>query len=510
MLGAVRLIFLASILAALAYGKEIFRHEARKLPDHLLFGVATAAYQIEGAWNKDGKSENIWDRVSHREPCVVDNCDTGDVADDSYHQYKRDVEMMRELGLDFYRFSLSWSRILPTSFPDQINEKAVQYYNNLINEMLKYNIQPMVTLYHWDLPQKLQDLGGWTNPHIVDWFTDYSRVVFRLFGDRVKYWITINEPREVCYQGYAAQSLAPLYNISGYADYMCAKNLLLVHANVYHLYNNVFRKAQGGQIGITLSAQWYEPESEEDIEAAEDYRQFEWGIYANPIFSESGDFPAVMKRRIAAKSKEQGFPRSRLPQFTPEEVDLIKGSFDFFGLNHYTAYRVYRNESVYGHYNSPSTYDDLEAISYQDSSWDSAASKWLKRVPWGFYNLLTKIRKDYNNPPVFITENGFSTRGGLIDDDRIKYYRTYIDAMLDAIEDGSDIRVYTAWSLMDNFEWMRGYSERFGLYEVDYESPERTRTPRKSAYVYKEMLRTRTLDYHYEPDMSLGMNVEKN
>ncbi|CAG9566618.1 unnamed protein product [Danaus chrysippus] len=265
----------------------------------------------------------------------------------------------------------------------------------------------MVTLYHWDLPQKLQDLGGWANPHIVDWFTDYARVVFELFGDRVKYWITINEPREVCYQGYGGQSLAPLYNISGYGDYMCAKNLLVAHANVYHLYNNEFRKAQGGQIGITISAQWYEPESEKDMEAAEDSRQFE-------------------------------------------------------------------------------------------------------RVPWGFYNLLTKIREDYNNPPVFITENGFSTRGGLIDDDRVKYYRTYIDAMLDAIEDGSDIRVYAAWSLMDNFEWMKGYSERFGLYEVDYESPERTRTPRKSAYVYKEMLRTRTLDYHYEPDMSSGMNIDDN
>ncbi|OWR46179.1 putative lactase-phlorizin hydrolase [Danaus plexippus plexippus] len=423
MFGAVRLVFLAFILAVLANSKKISRHEARKIPDHLLFGAATASYQIEGTWNEDGKSENIWDRVSHREPCVVDNCDTGDLADDSYHQYKRDVEMMRELGLDFYRFSLSWTRILPTSFPDQINEKGVQYYNNLINEMLKYNIQPMVTLYHWDLPQKLQDLGGWTNPHIVDWFTDYSRVVFQLFGDRVKYW---------------------------------------------------------------------------------------WGLYANPIFSEFGDYPAVMKDRIAAKSKKQGFPRSRLPQFTPEEIDLIKGSSDFIGLNHYTTNIVYRNESVYGYYSSPSFYDDIEVISYQDSSWESAASNWLKSVPWGFYKLLTKIREDYNNPPVFITENGFSTRGGLIDDDRVKYYRTYIDAMLDAIEDGSDIRVYAAWSLMDNFEWMRGYSERFGLYEVDYESPDRTRTPRKSAYVYKEMLRTRTLDYHYEPDMSLGMNVDDN
>ncbi|CAG9566621.1 unnamed protein product [Danaus chrysippus] len=288
---------------------------------------------------------------------------------------------------------------------------------------------------------------------------------------------------------------------------MCAKNLLVAHANVYHLYNNEFRKVQGGQLGITISSAWYEPESEKDVKAAEDVIQFEMGIYANPIFSESGDFPSVVKERIAAKSKEQGFPRSRLPQFTPEEIDLIKGSFDFFGLNHYTTYMVYKNESVYGHYSSPSFNDDIEVITYQDSSWHSGASLWMKSVPWGFYKLLTKIREDFNNPPVYITENGFSTRGGLIDDDRVKNYRTYIDSMLDAIEDGSDIRGYAAWSLMDNFEWVMGYSERFGLYEVDYDSPERTRTPRKSAYLYKEMLRTRTLDYHYEPDMSLGMNV---
>ncbi|CAG9566622.1 unnamed protein product [Danaus chrysippus] len=418
--------------------------------------------------------------------------------------------MIRELGLDFYRFSLSWTRILPTSFPDQINEKGVQYYNNLINELLKYNIQPMVTLYHFDLPQKLQDLGGWNNPHIVDWFTDYAKVVFELFGDRVKYWISFNEPREICSHSTQDPPQGSSYSVSGYADYMCAKNLLVAHANVYHLYNNEFRKVQGGQLGITISSAWHEPESEKDTQAAEDIRQFEMGIFANPIFSESGDFPSVVKERIAMKSKKQGFPRSRLPQLSPKEVDLIKGSFDFFGLNHYTTYIVYRNESVHGHYSSPSFNDDVEVMTYQEGSWDSGASLWMKRVPWGFHKLLTKIREDYNNPPVFITENGFSTRGGLIDDDRVKYYRTYIDAMLDAIEDGSDIKGYAAWSLMDNFEWVMGYSECFGLYEVDHESPERTRTPRKSAYVYKEMLRTRTLDYHYEPDMSLGMKIDDN
>lgn len=222
-----------------------------------------------------GKAENIWDHMTHTYPCVTTDCSNGDVAADSYHQYKRDVEMMRELGLDFYRFSLSWSRLLPTSFPDKISDAGLAYYNNLINEMLKYNIEPMVTLYHWDLPQKLQEMGGWTNPHIVDWYSDYARIAFKLFGDRVKHWITMNEPREVCYQGYGTTTKAPRLNIQGIAEYMCAKNLLMAHAKAYHIYDEEFRPSQGGSISITLSALWFEPEAEKDDVIAEETNQFE-------------------------------------------------------------------------------------------------------------------------------------------------------------------------------------------------------------------------------------------
>ncbi|CAH2240555.1 jg21029 [Pararge aegeria aegeria] len=489
--------------------KSVNRHEIRKIPDGLIFGTATASYQVEGAWNEDGKSESIWDRVTHTKPCPIQNCDTGDIANDSYHQYKRDVAMMRELGVDFYRFSLSWTRILSTGFPDKINEKGVQYYNNLIDEMLKYNIQPMVTLFHWDLPQKLQDMGGWTNPYIIEWFTDYTQVAFELFGDRVKYWFTINEPREICYQGYGSASLAPLLSISGYGDYKCVKNILVAHAKTYHMYKKEFQQTQGGTIGIALSVTWFEPESEKDAEAAEESRQFQWGIYANPIFSKTGDFPKVVKETVAAKSLAQGFSRSRLPELSPEEIELIKGSSDFFGINHYTTKIVYRNSSFDNNFPVPSYYDDIGALTHQNETWETAASSWLKVVPWGFYNLLTKIRTAYDNPPVYITENGFSTKEGLVDDGRINYYRLYINAMLDAIDEGSDVRVYTAWSLMDNFEWMAGYSERFGLYEVNYNDPKRTRTPRKSAYVYKEILRTRELDFHYEPDISLPIAIDE-
>ncbi|CAK1602810.1 unnamed protein product [Parnassius mnemosyne] len=479
------------------------RGGVRKFPDGFRFGTATASYQVEGAWNEDGKAVNIWDHLTHTQPCIIKDCSNGDIADDSYHLYKRDVEMMRELGLDFYRFSLSWSRILPTSFPDKINEAGVQYYNNLIDELLKYNIQPIITIYHWDLPQKLQEMGGWTNPHIVDWFGDYARTAFQLFGDRVKYWITINEPYQVCNMGYGDVDLAPMLNIKGVAEYMCAKNLLLAHARAYHIYDEEFRSAQEGVIFITCNAEWYEPATENDTEAANEHNDFQWGQYTHPVFSVTGDFPPAMKKKIAAKSAAQGYPRSRLPEFTSEEIEYIRGSSDYFGLNHYSTFLVYRNESVYGHYESPSFGDDLEALTYEKNEWKIGESEFTKYVPWGFYKLLTKIRRDYNNPPIYVTENGFATYGGLNDEDRVTYYKGYLNAMLDAIDDGSDVRGYTTWSLMDNFEWKQGYTERFGLYEVDYESPNRTRTPRKSAFVYKQIVRTRELDWHYEPDIDV-------
>ncbi|VVC97394.1 unnamed protein product, partial [Leptidea sinapis] len=496
------------VCASIVHSKVAERHEIRKFPEGFLFGTATASYQVEGAWNLDGKTENIWDHLTHTKPCKILDCSNGDIADDSYHQYKRDVEMMRELGLNYYRFSLSWARILPTGFPDQINQAGVDYYNNLINEMLKYNIEPMITLYHWDLPQKLQTLGGWANPNIVDWFGDFAKISYELFGDRVKYWITINEPYQICNNGYGDGSKAPLLEYSGIADYMCAKNLLMAHARAYHIYDKEYR-TEDGEIFIAFSAQWYEPESEEHEEAARDLNQFMWAQYVHPIFSKTGDFPPIMKERVAEKSREQGFARSRLVEFTPEEIEYVRGTSDVFGLNHYSTFLSYRNESLNSRFAVPSLNDDVGAATYQLSEWKIGESEKVMTVPWGFYKLLTQIREDYDNPPVYITENGFATYGGLDDDHRVEYYRGYLSAMLDAMDEGSDIRAYTAWSLLDNFEWRYGYTERFGLYEVDYESPERTRTPRKSAYVYKELVRTRALDLHYEPDMSKPLTIDE-
>ncbi|VVD00782.1 unnamed protein product [Leptidea sinapis] len=452
---------------------EYFVENTRKFPDGFMFGAATSAYQIEGAWNVDGKSESVWDHITHKRPCVLSKCETGDDAANSYYLYKEDVKMMRDLGLDFYRFSISWTRILPTGFPDKINEAGKNYYNNLIDEMLKYNITPMVTMFHVDLPQKLYQMGGWTNPYVVDWFSDYARVLFELFGDRVKRWLTINEPRETCNQEFAT-GYKDLY---GVAEYLCAKNVLLAHATAYHIYNNEFRDSQDGQIGI-------------------------WGQFTHPIFSENGDFPEKMKQLIEYKSFMQGFKRSRLPKLSSREVAMIKGSADFLALNHYSTEIVYRNESTSGFFESPSFYDDVNVIKYVPYEWKNTGSG-VMNVPWGIYKLLTKIREDYGNPPVYISENGYAGKSGIIDDNRILYMKEYLNAILDAMEEGSDIRMYTAWSLMDNFEWGSGYDTKYGLYEVNFTSGNFERVPRKSAYFYRSLLKKRILDMNYETDMSV-------
>lgn len=215
-----------------------------------MLGVATASYQIEGAWNEGGKGENIWDNLTHSRPELIADGSSGDIACDSYHHLEDDVAMLKNLGVDFYRFSLSWSRILPKGYSYQVNQEGIDYYNNLINALLAEGIEPMVTLYHWDLPQVLQDLGGWPNELMADYFEDYARVAFENFGDRVKTWITFNEPLNTCYQGYGNVLKAPALNITGFADYLCVHTVLKSHARAYHVYDEEFRSAQNGKNGI--------------------------------------------------------------------------------------------------------------------------------------------------------------------------------------------------------------------------------------------------------------------
>lgn len=463
----------------------------RKFPDDFIIGVASASYQVEGAWNENNKGENIWDRLTHTRPDVIKDHSTGDVACDSYHKYKEDVQLLKNVGFDFYRFSISWSRVLPTGESNVVNQDGIDYYNNLINELLANQIQPLVTIYHWDLPQPLQDLGGWTNALIVDYFVDYARVVFEHFGDRVKWWVTINEPGEVI-SGYGSEGYAPYFNYEGTADYLAAHNLIKAHAKAYRLYDKEFRAKQNGKLGITLHIRFFKEfaSSQEDKDAAERSMQFYCGLFAHPIYTKEGDYPPVVRERVDKNSAEEKRTRSRLPVFSKEEVEEMRGNFDFFGLNHYTTRLIQAGISG----PNPSMLRDSAAVWQIDPTWPTAASDWIKVVPWGFRGLLNWIKDHYDNPPVLITENGVSSNSGLKDTDRIQYYHDYLDAMLKAMyEDGCNVIGYTAWSIVDNFEWLKGYTERFGIYHVDFEDPKRPRTPKQSASFFKTLLSTRTL-----------------
>ncbi|CAG9827049.1 unnamed protein product [Diabrotica balteata] len=464
-------------------------------PKEFLFGVSTAAYQIEGGWNQDGKGENVWDHLTHTNPNITVDHSNGDVACDSYNRIKQDMDILNNLDVDHYRFSISWSRILPTGFDDNINEAGVTYYKNLIKELKILDIKPMVTLLHFDLPQKLQDMGGFLNESIVDWFGNYARVVYRLFGDDVKLWITINEPMQVCYYGYGTGFVPPFIQSEGILEYQCIRNLLKAHARAYHIYDEEFRSKQQGKLSMSFNANALLPGSDDikDIEAADRAQQFAIGVYTHPVFI--GDWPEIVKTRVAIRSKLEGRTESRLPAFTPEEIDYIHGTADFFGLNTYTAELVLDlgEEPPLGDH--PTRDHDALINTFQSSEWENTTVSAVKVVPQSIRPLLKWIKDQYNNPGVFITENGYPSAAGdmyLDDDRRIHYIQSYLKYIRETmVDDDVSVLGYTAWSLMDNMEWIMGYTIKYGLYDVNFTSPDLTRTARPSAQYYKEVILTR-------------------
>ncbi|KAJ8943035.1 hypothetical protein NQ318_022579, partial [Aromia moschata] len=449
------------------------------------------------AWNEDGKGENVWDYLLHNYPELSTDGSNGDVACDSYHKYKEDVALLKYLGVDHYRFSISWSRILPEGFSYKINDAGVQYYKNLIKELKDNGIEPLVTIFHWDTPQPIHEAGGWTSEFVVDYFADYARVCFKLFGDDVKYWITFNEPKQICQQGYGAGVKAPAVKSPGIGEYLCAHNVIKSHAKAWRIYDEEFRSTQNGIVGITIDTPWFEPNttSDEDVMAAERQLQFEFGWYANPIFN--GDYPEIMKIRVAMRSKLEGFTTSRLPAFTEEEIVYINGTYDFLGLNHYSSY--YTTTVPEPEIGDPSWEKDTAVEDFQDPSWSGSASEWVKFTPWGLRKLLKWIKDTYHDPPIIITENGISDNGTLgadMDDESLRthYVKYYLSNIRDAMEkDVVNVFGYTVWSLLDNLEWTKGFTEKFGLYQVDFNNPNRTRTAKKSATFYKNVINTRCL-----------------
>ncbi|KAJ8983484.1 hypothetical protein NQ317_014943 [Molorchus minor] len=483
--------------APLADDDEI---NSRYFPTDFKFGVANAATQIEGAWDEDGKGETIWDHFVHTFPDKISDGSTPDVAADSYHKYKEDVALIKAMGLDYYRLSIAWSRILPTGYPDEINQKGVDYYTNLFVELKENGIEPMVTLYHWDLPQPLEEeLGGWLNSKTADLFSEYAKICFELFGEYVKAWVTINEPKQVCDSGYDRGHFAPGIVSYGIGGYRCAYNVLLAHAKAYHVYDENFRTEQGGKIAMVLDSSWYEPgsDSEADQEASERIMQFYYGLYANPIVH--GNWPQIVIDRIGNRSQLEGFAQSRLPVFTQEEIDYIKGTYDYLALNHYTTTMV--NGTSEEEIGTPSCSADRSVLEWNNPEWTKNGSSWIYVVPWGLRRELGWLKKTYGDVEIIITENGLSDQSGVMEDDhRIAYFQGYLSSCLDAIyEDGVNLTAYIAWSIIDDWEWTGGIWVRIanisltklGMYAVNFSDPERTRTPRKSASFFTNVVKTR-------------------
>ncbi|XP_069681386.1 myrosinase 1-like [Periplaneta americana] len=467
-------------------------------PDDFMFGAASASYQVEGAWNVDGKGLQVWDEFTHTHPDRIFDNSSGDDSAKSYYKYKEDIKAIKDMGMQFYRFSISWARIMPTGLPNYINQRGIDYYNNLINEVLSSGLFPLVTMFHWDLPSHLQRFGGFTSDAIVTYFEEYADVLYKNFGDRVKWWLTLNEPFSFA-NGYETSLMAPGTNLSGIGVYLSSHNMIKAHARAYRLYDTKYRSVQQGKVSLTIPILWSEPlnrSSIADRKAAELSLQQKAGLYCHPIFSKAGDYPQELKDKIAERSRAQGFQKSRLPEFTPEEIEYIRGSADFLGLNEYTSYLVSAAKP-----NLELSYEnDIDANVYIPVQWiESNTSSWLTIAPKSIRRILQWFKKEYGPDwEILITENGFADDGTLNDNTRITYLATYMVEMLQAMYiDKSKVIGHTVWSVIDNFEWTAGYTSKFGLYHVDFNDPNRKRTPKKSSFFMANITQTKIIPKKY-------------
>ena len=445
-----------------------------------VWGVATSSYQVEGAWQEGGKGLSIWDAFAHT-PGKIMNGDTGDVSCDQYHRYPEDVKLMQEMGVGAYRFSMSWPRIVPDGVGEP-NDAGIAYYHRLIDCLLEHGIKPYVTLYHWDLPLTLQlEHDGWLRYETAEAFARYATICFDAFGDRVRDWMTFNENWVTAVLGHGQGCFAP-GRISPDEPYIAGHNLLLAHG----LAVKAFRENEmPGQIGIANNCDWREPltDSEEDVAAAQRSLEFFYGWCTDPVVF--GDYPAVMRERLG----------DRLPRFTEEQEGLLKGSYDFLGLNHYTTHFASATPVTENAVNpadgNGGMVDDQDVYLSCGRDWVRTGLGWFV-APWGFRKMLRWIHQRYKGPAIYVTENGTVAPESVDpdeyqDDFRCRFIGQYTEAMKQAREeDGVDVRGYFCWSLIDNFEWARGFSVRLGLVHCDYDSLKRT--PKSSFYLYRDMI----------------------
>ena len=441
-----------------------------RFPSDFLWGAATASYQIEGSPLADGARPSIWHRFSHTPGRTV-NGDTGDVACDHYRRFAGDVAIMRDLGLDSYRFSISWSRVLPDG-TGRVNERGLDFYRQLVDELVKANIRPMATLYHWDLPAALDDRGGWLNGDIADWFAEYANVVFGALDGGVEFWATLNEPWVVTDGGYLHGALAPGHRNIFEAP-IASHNLLRAHGRAVEAYRAIGKK----QIGIVVNLEPKEAasDSDEDRAAVERADAYMNRHYLDPIFRRA--YPDEMPELFG----------EAWPSFPSSDFDTIAQRIDFVGINYYKR-GVTKND--------PNTIVERatrvsprQAI-YTETDWEVHAPSLTKILLW--------FRDRYGATPIYITENGAAfydppvAFDSVVEDPlRVHYLREHIKALGDAMQAGVDVRGYFVWSLLDNLEWSLGYTKRFGLVHVDFTTQQRTL--KRSAHVYREVIRNRGL-----------------
>lgn len=467
-----------------------------KFPHDFLFGAASAAYQVEGGWNEDGKGPSNWD-VFSKIPGKTYEGTNGDVAVDHYNRYKEDIRLMAEMGLESYRFSIAWTRILQDG-DGEVNEKGLEFYNNVIDECLKYGIVPFVTLYHWDLPQSLESDGGWLNKRSVDAFERYAQICFESFGDRVKHWITFNEAIVFCKLGYITGAHPPAIQNDPKKYFQAIHNVLLAHSKSI---NNYKKLKQYGEIGIThvFSPAYSIDDCESNIQAAEHADNFETFWYYDPILK--GEYPEYMVKVL----DEKGW----LPNWNDEELEIIKlacDKNDFIGLNYYQPQRVARN------------YEELSATEYDRESStgrpgnanfdgyyktvmmdDKTYTKWGWEIsPEGFLNGLKMLKARYGDVKMYITENGLGDEDPIVGDKiedipRIDYIREHLKTVKLAIAEGINLKGYYAWSAIDLLSWLNGYKKQYGFIYVDHKN-NLERKKKASFYWYKDVIKTRGKD----------------
>lgn len=438
-------------------------------PGDFLWGVATASYQIEGSARRDGKGESIWDRFS-RTPGAIRTGEVGDVACDHYRLYKQDVRMMKEMGLRGYRFSISWPRVFPEG-RGKLNKKGLGFYESLVDELLGQGIAPLITLYHWDLPQALQDIGGWGNRDTTEYFADYAGAVFEALGDRVGHWITHNEPWCTAYLGNDTGVHAPGIKDFGLAVRI-THHLMLSHAKAVERYRQVNRGK--GQIGITLNLAPVYPASPsaEDAQASTiaDGHSNRW--FLDPVLK--GGYPDDILRLYEQKGCA--------PRIEPGDRELFaRSKLDFLGVNYYNRHIVAASQTGRLGFQSVKP----QQAKFTEMGWEI--------FPEGLSRLLLRLDKDYGHPVMLVTENGIACKddqvkdGRVEDDDRIDYLRDHFLEVSRLLQSGVKLRGYFIWTLMDCFEWHDGFSMRFGL--VRFDPKTNKRVLKKSAYWYRDMIK---------------------